>query len=67
MMWLVQGQGVCGFGWQSVGGLVLCRGYHNGVGYIRFEAAGGCNLATCEGGLVWEKSAKTEPQELGFG
>ena len=36
-----------GFGWQSVGRLVLCRGYHNGVGYVGFEVAGGCNSATC--------------------
>ena len=45
----------------------LGGGYHNGVVYIRFEVAGGCNLATCEAGLVWAKSAKPEPQELGFG
>ena len=53
------------FGWQGVGGLVLCRGYPNGVGYIGF-VAGGCDSVTCEGGLVVAKNAKTEPQELGF-
>ena len=55
-----------GFGWQSVGGLVLCRGYPNVVGYIGF-VAGGCDSVMCKGGLVVAKNAKTEPQELGFG
>ena len=54
------------FGWKSVHGLVLYRGYPNGVGYIGF-VAGGSDLAMCEGGLVVAKNAKTEPQDLGFG
>ena len=33
-------------------GCFLYRGYHNGVGYIGFEAAGGSDLATHKGGLV---------------
>ena len=74
VMQLVQGQGACGakqshrgsvlagivwVGWFCVEGTIM--------GYMGFEAAGGCNLATCEGGLVWEKSAKTGPQEFGSG
>ena len=39
---------------QSVGGLVVCRGYPNGVGYVGF-VAGGCDLAMRRGGLVGAK------------
>ena len=39
-----------------MGRLVLDRWYPNGVGYIRFEAAGGCDLATHKGGLAGAKS-----------
>ena len=33
-------------------GWLLCRGYPNGVGYVGFEAAGGCDLAMHERGSV---------------
>ena len=44
-----------------VGG-VLGEGYPNGVRYIGFEVAGGCDLVAHRGGLVGAKiKAKTEP------
>ena len=46
-------------------GWFLGRWYPNGVGYIRFEVAGGCDSAICKGGLVEAKQANTEPQGLG--
>ena len=36
-------------------GWVLSGGYPNGVRYIGFEVAGGCNLVTHRGGLVGAK------------
>ena len=57
-MLMVQNQATGAWFWlASVGELVLCRGYHNGVGYIGF-VAGGCDLVTCKGGLVVAKNAK---------
>ena len=38
-----------------------------GVGYIRFEVAGGCDSVRHRGGLVRAKNPKTELPGLGFG
>ena len=45
-------------------GCVLGGGYPNGVRYIGFEVAGGCNLVMHRGGLVGAKK-KSKNQAIG--